>query len=296
MVGSVNLDTTYAVPRLPGRGETVLAVGRSVAPGGKGANQAVVAAGLGSRVNMLGAVGSDAEGALARDALSSRAVSIGDLASVAGASTGTAVILVEGGGENVIAVDAGANRLLDAQAVATNVASASYDVVLAQLEIPLPVAVAAARNKGHATFILNPAPMSDDVEALGALLDVTDVLVPNRPELARLVRQPMPTDPSALTRCVGSLDFAGVVIVTLGADGVAVYQRGERDRPTLIEAVPVEVVDATGAGDAFCGALAHFLAQHGDAVRAARQANRVAALSTTVRGARMPAELIASVR
>jgi ribokinase len=288
VVGSVNIDTTYRVSRIPAPGETLLAIDKTVAPGGKGANQAVAAASMGSQVALLGCIGHDAEAGLATASLTRHRVDMSQLATVGDAPTGTAVLIVDDRGENVIVVDPGANQRVDPDLVAAHLSSTSYDVVLSQLEINLHAVISAARNSGSATFILNPAPMTADAAALRDLLEYTDVLVPNRPELARLAGQPLPTDQQGLDRCVAQLEFDGVVLVTLGSAGVAVYDHGPSHRPTYIEAVSVESVDATGAGDTFCGVLGHFMAQHGDVTQAARQANEMAALSTTVRGAQVP--------
>jgi ribokinase len=294
VLGSVNVDTTYRVPQIPALGETVLAVQRTVAPGGKGANQAVAAATMGSRVAFIGCTGSDPEAELAIASLVRHGVDVSQLRAVTDAPTGTAVLVVDERGENVIVVDAGANQRLDPALVSAHLSSTSYDVVLAQLEINLNAVVSAAMSRGSAAFILNPAPMNADHGTFRDLLAHTDVLVPNRPELARLAGRPLPADQDELDRCVAQLEFGGVVVVTLGSAGVAVYERGPARRPTLIDAVRVESVDTTGAGDTFCGVLGHFMAQHGDVTRAARQANEMAALSTTVYGAQVPAGLFTS--
>lgn len=291
VVGSVNIDTTYRVPQIPAPGETLLAINKTVAPGGKGANQAVAAASMGSQVALLGCIGHDPEADLAIASLARHGVDVSQLTTVGDAPTGTAVLLVDDRGENVIVVAPGANQRVDPDLVAAHLSSTSYDVVLSQLEINLDAIISAARNRGPATFILNPAPVTADAAALRELLEYTDVLVPNRPELARLAGQPLPTDQDGLDRCVAQLDFDGVVLVTLGSAGVAVYDHGPSHRPTYIEAVRVESVDTTGAGDTFCGVLGHFMAQHGDVTQAARQANELAALSTTVRGAQVAPDL-----
>lgn len=291
VVGSVNIDTTYRVPQIPALGETLLAISKTVAPGGKGANQAIAATSMGSQSTLLGCIGNDAEAVLAIASLARHHVDVSQLTMAGGAPTGTAILLVDDRGENVIVVDPGANQCVDPDLVAAHLSSTAYDVVLCQLEINLQAVISAARNSGPATFILNPAPMTTDASALRDLLEHTDVLVPNRPELARLAGQPLPTDREGLDRCVAQLEFDGVVLVTLGSAGVAVYDRGPLHRPTHIEAVRVESVDTTGAGDTFCGVLGHFMAQHGDVTQAARQANEMAALSTTVRGAQVPPDL-----
>lgn len=295
VVGSINIDTTYLVPSIPLAGETVLASGRAVAPGGKGANQAVAAAAMGCKVTFVGCVGDDPEGILAIASLAERGIDVSQLARLPGAATGTAAILVREDGENVITVDPGANRRLAPAVVAAHLASRTYDVVLAQLEIDVQTVVAAAKASGNATFILNPAPMSEDAVAMRELLRYADVLVPNRPELARLAGTPVPSTREELDDCVAQLGFDGILIVTLGADGVVVYEGEARARrATWIEPVSVQSVDTTGAGDAFCGVLAYVLAEGGDVVEAARRANEMAALSTTVAGARVPTDLLAS--
>ena len=292
VVGSVNIDTTYRVPQIPAPGETILAINKAVAPGGKGGNQAVAAASMGSQVTLLACVGRDVEAGLAMAALTRQRVDVTQVATVDDAPTGTAVILVDDRGENMIVVEPGANQRVDPDLVAAHLSSTSYNVVLAQLEINLPAVISAARNSGAATFILNPAPTTADAAALRGLLQYTNVLVPNRPELARLVGRSLPTDQAGLDRCVARLEFEGIVAVTMGSDGVAVYDRGPSHRPTYIEAVRVQTVDTSGAGDTFCGVFGHFLAQHGDVIQAARQANEMAALSTTVYGAQVALDLL----
>jgi ribokinase len=294
VVGSVNVDTTYRVPHIPALGESVIAVGKTIAPGGKGANQAVAAAGMGSRVVFIGCTGRDAEAELAVAALVRHGVDVSQVRAVSEAPTGTAILVVDERGENVIVADPGANQRLDAGMVSAHLSSMSYDVVLAQLETSLDAVTSAAASRGSATFILNPAPIKPDHDPFGDLFAGTDVLVPNRPELARLAGRPLPTDQDELDRCVARLEFGGTVVVTLGGAGVAIYDRGTLRRPTLVEAERVHSVDTTGAGDAFCGVLAHFMAQHGDVTRAARQANQMAALSTTAHGAQIPVGLFAS--
>jgi ribokinase len=294
VIGSINVDTTYRVQQIPVLGETILASHKSVAPGGKGANQAVAAASMGSRVSMVGCIGSDPDGEYALHSLVARDVDVSQVRALGKAPTGTAVLIVDEHGENVIVVDPGANQCLDPHQVAAHLSLVQYDVVLAQLEVNLDAVVAAASSCGAATFVLNPAPMKASHAALNELLKHTDVLVPNRLELARLAGREPPTDQAALDRCVAELGFGGVMSVTLGSAGVAVYERGPGRRPTLIEAVPVPTVDTSGAGDVFCGVFCHWMAKDGNVVGAARRANEMAALSTTFRGAQLPPSLATS--
>lgn len=287
VVGSINVDTTYRVSRLPVYGETVLAGHRTLAPGGKGANQAAAAASVGGSVSLFGCTGSDAEAKIALQSLVKLGVDVSQVQAIPDAPTGTAIVVVGDDGENVIVVHPGANQRLSPILVARHLSSGAYSVVLAQLEINLDAVLSAAQNSGPATFILNPAPMPPDPDVLREILQHTDVLVPNRLELGRLARRDTPADPSSLDRCVAELDFDGPVLVTLGKAGVAVYERGSGQRSTIIEPVPVHTVDTTGAGDAFCGAFGRFLSLNGDVLAAARRANETAAFSTTVRGAQL---------
>lgn len=288
VVGSINVDTTFGVPHVPRPGETVLTLRKSVGSGGKGANQAVAAASLGSRVAFLACVGEDPEGTFVLDALMRRGVEVTNVRTVAGAATGTAMVLVAPDGENVIVVDRGANSHLDGAHVEAYLRSNSPAVVMAQLEINLDAVLAAARST-HGTFILNPAPMTADPSALAEILRYTDVLVPNRTELGRLARTATPATMLDIDGCVAELDFGGHVIVTLGSDGVALYEAGTTNAALLFDPVEVETVDTSGAGDAFCGALGHELAAGRDLRTAVSRANQVAAWSTTLHGAQITA-------
>lgn len=286
IIGSLNIDTTLRVTRLPGAGETVLARDRHISPGGKGANQAAAAAALGSRVRFVGAVGADAHGEHGLAALQARGIDTSGTLRVKGTPTGTAVILVSDDGENLIVVDPGANADLDEEWVSRTVRSGSEEVLLAQLEVPVPTLLAAARSRTLRRFILNPAPMPD-LDTLMPLLQHVDVLVPNRAELGQLAGRPTPTSMEQVQDCVFHLAFQGTLVVTLGADGAAIFD------PTgaLVEwvsAPPVDVVDTSGAGDAFCGALAHELAQPGtDVASAVHRAVDLAATSTQHVGAQV---------
>jgi ribokinase len=289
VVGSLNVDTTYTVATLPRAGETTLAAGRSSAQGGKGANQAIAAASQGSVVSFVAALGNDAAGAASLQHVRSRGVEVDGIQVLDSTSTGSAVVLVAEDGENLIVVDQAANAALNDDWVRDQVAAAQPQVVIAQLEVPISCVQAAAQASTARHFVLNPAPMPEDPTQLAPLLAHCDVLVPNRLELARLVGERQVTTLDDVDRCAGRLRFAGTLVVTLGADGAAVYGPGGTDRLAVVNPPPeVDVVDTTGAGDAFCGVLADRLARGFDVVAAAEHATRLAALSTTVRGAQVP--------
>jgi len=292
VVGSLNVDVTLQVGRLPGAGETILARGRALAFGGKGGNQAVAIATLGGQVDFIGAVGDDADGTRYLDHLRSRGVHVDGTEVVRGAETGTAVILVDDTGENVIVVDPGANAVLDADRVAEQLRGRSAGVTMAQLEVPVAaLESAAATLPADETLILNPAPMPPDPASLAAVLARTDVLVPNRSELGQLAGREEPRRLDDVDACIELIDFKGAVVVTLGADGAVVYEPGS---PRQHQPAPrVDPVDTSGAGDAFCGALALALSRGYGLDRATRWAVDVASLSTTLAGAQLPADFTA---
>ena len=273
VVGSVNLDIVIGVERHPAPGETVLGGDRTDLAGGKGANQAVAAARLGQGVAIVGRVGADAAGGRLRDGLRAEGVDVGHLREDPDARSGVALIAVAPDGENTIIVSPGANGRVgpgDVEAAAGLLGVAA--VTLVQLEIPEDAVRAAARAAGG-TLVLNPAPARElDADVLGRV----DVLVPNSGELELLAG---PGDPADAAR---RLAGPRAVVVTLGADGVLVV---EDDRAEHIGARSVDVVDTTGAGDAFCGALADALARGATVVEAARWGVAAAALSVTRNGA-----------
>jgi ribokinase len=270
VVGSINLDLVVAVERHPAPGETVVGGDRRELPGGKGANQAVAVARLGADVAMVGRVGADAQGTRLRDHLANEGIDVEHVVVDDDAPTGMALIAVDGAGENTIVVSPGANARVgagDVQAARDVLAGAA--VTLLQHEVPVS-AVDAAIVAAGGTVVLNPAPAR-------ALTRQVDVLVPNRGELAGLTGRN--GDPAELAH---SFDLAAAVVVTLGSEGALVV---DGDRTERIEAPRVNAVDTTGAGDAFCGALAQALAEGADLVEAARWAVRVAAVSVTRVGA-----------
>jgi ribokinase len=275
VVGSVNADLVVRLPRLPGPGETVLDGTFHRGGGGKGANQASAAARLGARAVLVGRVGADDLGRQARRNLVVAGV---DVAFVAEGTepTGVALILVDAAGENLIGVADGANMEVTAEQVAAAVGSvpAGPAVVLAGLEVPDRAVLAAgraARDRGL-PFVLNPAPAKPIPPELVALCDV---LTPNRTEIGGLGFG-SPEDLLAAG--------AGAVAVTLGADGVELHRPGHP--VSAVPAFPVEVVDTTGAGDAFSGALAWALARGEPLDDAVGLACAAAALSTRALGAR----------
>lgn len=280
VVGSLNMDLVVQTPRFPGPGETIAGYDFHTIPGGKGANQAVAAARQGSDVSMVGRVGDDAFGqrlreSLRRDRVDTRYITIDQEA-----ATGVAIIAVDESGENRIIIAPGANGRLcpeDMEAATADIALA--DVLLLQLEVPLPTvqrAVEAARSNG-ARVILNPAP----AQPLSAeLLAQVDFLIPNETEAALLANGDTGS-PEASARALRDQGVEAV-IVTLGARG-AMLVNGQGAE--VMDAFPVTVVDTTAAGDAFAGAFAVALAEGKSTPEAVRWANAAGALATTKFGA-----------
>lgn len=273
VVGSVNVDIVYRVDALPRSGETVLATAPQEVDGGKGGNQAATAGRLGADVRMVGCVGEDAAGSAALAGLRRAGVDVREVHR-RGPHTGAAIVLVDPAGENAIIVSPGANSLLTPEDVDDLFTGAVGGVVLLSLEIPIRVveATAAAASAAGRTVILNPAPAQ---RLSPRLLSVCDVLVPNERELTDLGQ---PGLESLLAAGVGA------VVVTLGARGADIHRAS---RETVhVPALVVDAVDTTGAGDAFCGALAVALAEHDDLEEAVTFANAVGALATRRHGAR----------
>jgi ribokinase len=278
VVGSVNMDVVVRVPHLPTPGETVLGADHLLLPGGKGANQAVGLARLGRQAGLVGRVGRDTFGDRLRQHLVAQGVDLRWLRTDT-APTGVAIIAVAADGENQIAVSPGANAQLTADDVAaTDVASAA--AVLCQLEVPLPAVTAAAR-LAKGLVVLNPAP-APAAPLPAELLRRVDVLVPNLTELQRLTgAETPPRGLDEVAELARRLDVPASV-VTLGADG-ALCVAGET--VTHVPAVPVEAVDTTGAGDAFCAGLVDALVAGADLVAAAGAGARAAAAAVSTHGA-----------
>jgi ribokinase len=243
VLGSLNVDLVTRVERHPVPGETVRGDGLDQRPGGKGANQAVAAASAGGDVVMVGCVGDDTAAGQYLDLLGHVGVDAGTVRPCPGVPTGHAFITVDAAGENTIVVIPGANELVgepELAALETNLAR--DDVVVLQCEIPadaVTAAVALAHRVG-ATCVLNLAPyyrFERDV------LDLVDVLVVNQSEHEALVADHGDLDPARL-------------VITAGADGATWADASSPAAPVPADAV----VDTTGAGDAFCGALAAALA------------------------------------
>lgn len=296
VVGSLNVDRPWRVPRHPVVGETIGGEQLAPLPGGKGLNQAVAAARMGAEVVLVGCVGDDPDGEWLVGVAAGEGIDVGGVVRSQVAPTGSALIVIDDAGANTVTVAAGANAAL----TVGEVDLAPGDVVVAQLEVPVAAVAAAfrqARSAG-ATTVLNPSPVGES----GDLLDLADVLVVNQHEAAAL----------GLTRsaCAGERQTASsayrteggdgqggseggsgaTVVVTLGAEGCVAWGPhvgGSTDDPTddstggvvEVAGIAAEVVDTTGAGDCFLGVLAAGMAGQLPFAEALERANRAAAAS-----------------
>ena len=282
VVGSANLDLNTYADRLPAPGETVHGRRFTTGYGGKGANQAVIVARLGGAVTLAARVGHDLFGRDMVEHFRTEGIDTRHVTSTDGVSTGTAVITVDAGGRNTIVVTPGANGLLSAADVeAARGAIESARVLVCQQEVPAEANLAAMRIASGAgvPVAFNPAPAAP-VPAEAYRL--TTVLCPNEHEAAVLSGRPVES-PEEVEIAARELMNRGprAVIVTLGARGCLVVRS---EGVVLLPAPVVEAVDTTGAGDAFVGSLAFFLARGEELIAAARKANRIAAISVQLPG------------
>lgn len=288
VVGSLNVDLRLEVERHPRPGETLIGRGGEYSPGGKGANQAAAAALLGGTVAMVGAVGDDAHAAVATSVLREAGVDLSAVRTVPG-PTGLAVVSVAAGGENSITVIPGANASVDAAAVESCApAIGEAAVVVVQGEIPAD-GIIRALDLASGQIVVNLAPV---IDLPAHVLRRADPLVVNEHEGAlalRLLQDSAPADAHAGSdspeETVRALLDAGIpsVVMTVGGDGAHMAAAGQT--PTHIPSPQVQVVDTTGAGDAFVGALAWRLAAGDDLADACRVAARAGAYACTGEGA-----------
>lgn len=282
VVGSANIDLTTFTDQFPRPGETIFGRDFHLGFGGKGANQAVAARLCGAAVTMVARVGDDLFGPATIDNFTSRGIDAAHVLVTPGVSSGVAPIFVDSAGQNRILVVMGANaRLSPADVDRAADVLRSVDCIVLQLEVPLETVYYTLRfaRRNGIRSILNPAP--------GQSLDLAEVahadfVIPNETEAEALSGMPVGSLHEARA-CAVHLLRSGVrrVILTLGENG-ALYATGD----TLLHVPPhrVQPVDTTGAGDAFIGSFAAFLAEGRPEIEAIEQANVYAALSTLAVG------------
>lgn len=280
VIGSLNADLVVRTPHFPQPGETISGEGLQVIPGGKGANQAVAAARLGTNVSMLGRVGKDNFGDFLLENLKTNNVD-SQFVQRDDASTGTAIIVVDADGQNSIVLSPGANGKVSSTDV-EHASFPSFGLLLLQLEIPTPTVLSAAKlaKQNGVRVVLNPAPAQELPEELVSL---TDYLIPNETELSLLTNH-IVNDISSAEKAAKTLLDRGVqnIIVTLGKNGALIVTDKQVSH---VEAFKVDVVDTTAAGDAFIGGFATALL-HGKSIEdAVRYGCATGALAATKFGA-----------
>jgi ribokinase len=283
VVGSLNRDYVCHVDTLPSAGQTVVGDEAVVGSGGKGANQAVAAGLLGAATAMVGRVGNDEDGRALLEGLRAAGVDTAGVGVHPDVRTGMAFVLVAADGENCIAVAPGANSRLEADEAAAAVRSllAPPAVLVTQAEIPETTfcAVVEAAAEQGCRAVVNLAPYRP---VPAPVLALCDPLVVNEAEAGALLGRPLHGADDAVGAVEELLGRARSVVVTVGAEGAVV------GGPEGVERVPapqVAVVDTTGAGDAFTGALAATLSTGGQLVEAARLGVRAGAWSVSRHGA-----------
>jgi ribokinase len=294
IVGSANMDMVVSTQNFPHPGETVFGSKFEMFPGGKGANQAVSCAKLGAATYFIGKMGQDDFKEKLLEKMTLDGVRLEHLLIDEDEHTGMALITVDGEGENEIVVVSGSNmNLTVGDIVGKRTLFSKVDVVLTQLEIPLDTVIETGRlakvNKNM--FILNPAPAQNLPDEL---FNIVDFLTPNETELEILSGIKIINDDSVIEGANKLLD-KGVknVIVTMGKKGAILINN---DGAETFHTQKVVVVDTTGAGDAFNGALAFSLSQGDDIKRAIDFANIVASFSVTRMGAQSSMPTIEEIK
>ena len=278
VVGSLNTDLVVRAPRFPKPGETISGEDLQVIPGGKGANQAVAAARLGSSVSMLGRVGKDNFGDLLLGNLRSNHVD-SHLVQRDDSSTGTTIIIVDSKGQNSIVLSAGANGKVSSADITSFL---DHKLLLLQLEIPLETVLSAAQraHENGSRVILNPAPAQ---QIPAALIALADFIIPNETELSLLTELPV-IDIHSTEQAARKLLEQGAqnVIVTLGSKGALIVTPKQ---VTHVDTYEVDVVDTTAAGDAFIGGFSTALLQDRSLEESVRYGCACGALAATKFGA-----------
>ncbi|HGH3374614.1 TPA: ribokinase [Kluyvera cryocrescens] len=283
VLGSINADHILNLESFPTPGETVTGSHYQVAFGGKGANQAVAAGRSGADIAFIACTGDDDIGERIRKQLEVDRIDVAPVSAVSGESTGVALIFVNGEGENVIGIHAGANAALSTSLVeAQRERIANADALLMQLESPLDSVQLAAQiaHQNQTTVVLNPAPAR---ELPDALLSLVDIITPNETEAEKLTGVRVENDDDA-EKAAQVLHGKGIdtVIITLGSRGVWASVKGEGRR---VPGFKVQAIDTIAAGDTFNGALMTALLENTPLADALRFAHAAAAIAVTRKGA-----------
>ncbi len=288
VVGSLNMDLTVSLKRIPQVGETVLGDSICYTGGGKGANQACACAKLGGEITMLGSVGADDNGAKLIENLQNCKAAVSSLQQLTTDPTGTALIYVDEAGSNNIVVVPGANSATSITYLQEQDALFDWcDYMLIQMEIPLDsvlYAVKRAQEKG-ATVVLNPAPAPDASSLVTDILRYVDIITPNETELQILTGWEGKFSMDQLKLHANKLLEQGPtsVVVTLGGMGAALCEK-DKD-PILLSPPEATVVDTVAAGDCFNGAMVVALSEGECMVEAIKFANHASTIAVSRKGA-----------
>lgn len=280
VIGSSNTDLVCRTTRIPRVGETVRGSSFATFPGGKGANVAVAAARSGGSVSFVGAVGNDAFGQQRLDELRAEGIDIRHVRVVEGIASGVALITVDDAGGNCIVIVPGANDAVRPDDARTAIAERRHGVMSINLEIPFEsVETAVAANLGRTPTVLNAAPFDPRVSDI---LNAVDVLIVNEIEAGEVLGHEVTIESAARDARHIAASGPRAVAITLGAAGAVLATETHVVR---IPAPHVPVVDTTGAGDAFCGALSAWLAGGATLVEAARAGVAAGSLAVGTAGA-----------
>ena len=283
VIGSCNTDMVINTDRLPLPGETIIGGNFFMNAGGKGANQAVAAVRLGGSVSFMAKVGNDHFGSRSIEQYKAEGIDVEHILIDSEQPSGVALIMVDANGENCIAVASGANAMLRVEDIdrATGMIERG-DIVLMQLETPLDTVeyvVRIAHERGK-RVILNPAPAQHLPDALMKNLYM---IIANETE-TELITGVKITDMESICRAADVMSERGVqnVVITLGSKGAFIKENGAYHK---VPAIKVKAVDATAAGDTFCGALCVALAEKKAILEAVEFANKCASVTVTRMGA-----------
>ncbi|OAS85991.1 MULTISPECIES: ribokinase [Metabacillus] len=281
VVGSINMDLVIFTKRFPKNGETIIGNDFRRIPGGKGANQAVAAKRLGANVDIIGCVGDDLYGKELQSIFENEGIGTDYIHAVPNKNTGVAFITVNQQGENSIILSQGSNSNLSPKLIrkAEQVIKKAH-VLLLQLEVPVESVIESVKiaKKYKIPIILNPAPA---IELNATLLEHIDYLTPNETESKQILGRDFGTN----EEIINTLKGIGVkhIIVTLGENGVVFNNHAEEI--IQLDALKVNAVDTTGAGDAFNAAFGVSIAEGKTITESIHFAQTVAAYSVTKSGA-----------
>lgn len=280
-VGMSNTDLVCHAPHLPGPGETVAGSSLEVFAGGKGANQAVAASRAGAKVAFCGAAGDDAYGPARIQDLQAAGVDTSGVQTIVGIASGVAIIIVDENGENQIVTASGANRMVDSRKVLDAISDRSPDVVIMTWELESDTSRTIIRGLNSGTrIVLNLAPYGDSIRTL--FPDPRLIVICNTVEALWLLGDAYAVDEAM--RAAREIQSLGchAAVVTLGARGAA---GADAEHTWFVNAPAVHAVDTTGAGDAFCGAFAVWLADGSTLEDATRAGVAAGACAVMVAGA-----------